>query len=190
MTHSLLNSIRDRLSNRVPRQADAIGHAQAAVAIVLTPATPTGLDLLFIKRAEMEGDPWSGQMAFPGGRREPHDADLLQTALRETKEETGVDLPTESVLGVLDDLAPMTPSLPPVLVRPFVVGVLERPEVVYSSEVALHLWTPLGDLPDRESESAINIQGSRLIMPAYLIGRHVVWGMTHRIVKHLLDLVA
>ncbi len=190
MTHSLFTPIRDRLAEHVPKEANVAGRAQAAVAIVLTPATETELDLLFIKRAEMEGDPWSGQMAFPGGRREPHDVDLLETACRETEEETGINLRVATVLGVLDDLAPVTPTLPPVLVRPFVVGVSERPEIASSSEVALHLWTPLGDLPHREGETEITIRDSRLIMPAYLIGPHVVWGMTHRIIKHLLDLLA
>jgi 8-oxo-dGTP pyrophosphatase MutT (NUDIX family) len=146
------------------------------------------LDILFIKRAEMEGDPWSGQMAFPGGRREPQDAGLLETARRETWEEIGVDLPAETMLGVLDDLAPMTPTLPPILVRPFVFGVVERPAVTLSTEVALHLWTPLGDLPSQAGEAEISIRDRHLVMPSYLIGPHVVWGMTQRIVKHLLDL--
>ena len=187
--NSLFASVRDRLSRRVPREADAVGRAQAAVAIVLVPVSETQLDLLFIRRAEMEGDPWSGQMAFPGGRREPSDADLLETARRETKEEIGLDLPVESALGVLDDLAPMTPSLPPILVRPFVFGVSARPEITPNSEVALHLWTPLGELPDRVGNTEITVRGTRIITPAYHVGPHVVWGMTHRIVKHLLDLV-
>ena len=62
----------------------------------------------------------AGQIAFPGGRYEPQDADLLATAVRETREETGVDLTNRERLGSLDDLYPRTPTLPPVIVRPFV----------------------------------------------------------------------
>lgn len=182
------DSLRTRLSSRTPRTADTTGRAQAAVAIVLAPAMTAGLDVLFIKRAEVAGDPWSGQMAFPGGRREVQDADLLETARRETHEETGISLASESVLGVLDDLAPTTPTLPPVLVRPFVFGVANRPNVFTSAEVSHHLWTPLGLLPSRAGRADIVIGETRRVMPAYLIGPHVVWGMTHRIIRGLLDL--
>lgn len=182
-------TLRDHLSARAPRQADASGRTEAAVAIVLTPGAYARLDLLLIKRAEIEGDPWSGQMAFPGGRREAHDSSLLETARRETLEEIGVDLPSAALLGVLDDLAPMTPTLPPVLVRPYVFGICERPEILMSSEVAQYVWTPFEDLPSQAGEAEITIRGTQLTMPAFLIGPHVVWGMTHRIVKHLLELV-
>lgn len=182
------DSLRVRLSSRTPRRADATGRAQAAVAIVLTPAATDGLEVLFIKRADVVGDPWSGQMAFPGGRREVQDADLLETARRETHEETGVSLAADAVLGVLDDLAPVTPTLPPVLVRPYVFGVARRPEVITSAEVSHYLWTPLGLLPSRAGSADIVIGESRRVMPAYLIGPHIVWGMTHRIVRDLLEL--
>ena len=65
---------------------------EAAVALILLPTSDGDLEALFIKRAEVEGDPWSGQMAFPGGRRDPVDDDLLATAARATLEETGIDL--------------------------------------------------------------------------------------------------
>ena len=70
---------------------------QAATALVLRPRTDDALELLFIKRAEWAGDPWSGQVAFPGGRHEPHDPDLLTTSVRETQEETGIDLAADTL---------------------------------------------------------------------------------------------
>jgi 8-oxo-dGTP pyrophosphatase MutT (NUDIX family) len=177
-----------RLTERTPLRADPTGRTEAAVAIVLAPTADGLLDMLLIKRAEMEGDPWSGQIAFPGGRRDAADASLLDTARRETHEELGVELPDHSLLGVLDDLAPVTSTLPPIIVRPFVFGVPERPEVTLSSEVSLHIWTSLGGLPRLAGDADVDIRGRSLRMPAYLIGDHVVWGMTHRIIKHLLDL--
>src|SRR6266568_8268212 len=101
----------------------------AAVAVVLHDGND-GIEALFIHRAVRAGDTWSGQIAFPGGRREPSDADLRATAIRETREEIGVDLSNDERLGVLDDLYPRTPVLPPVVVRPFVFALAARPSIV------------------------------------------------------------
>ncbi len=135
------------------------------MAIVLAPGERGELDLLFIRRAEEPADPWSGQMALPGGRREDDDPDLMTTAMRETFEETAVELPRQSLLGELDDLAPTTPVLPPIMVRPFVFGLGDKPEVVPSPEVALHLWTPLDGLPGSLGESEVSVRGVDLTRP-------------------------
>ncbi|MGH7644285.1 MAG: NUDIX hydrolase, partial [Gemmatimonadales bacterium] len=111
-----LARVRWALAAHVPRVEDAPEAQPAAVALALLEGS-TGLELLLIKRAEREGDPWSGQIALPGGRRDPQDPDLLATALRETLEETGLDLAGAERLGTLDDLYPRTPVLPPVVVR-------------------------------------------------------------------------
>ena len=107
----------------------------AAIALVLRPGRGSGdeadPELLMIKRAEAERDPWSGHVACPGGRMEPGDHDLEQTAIRETWEETGVDLARDGrVLGALDDISPRTPTLPPIIVRPFVAVVKPELEIV------------------------------------------------------------
>ncbi|MFQ6046696.1 MAG: NUDIX hydrolase, partial [Gemmatimonadales bacterium] len=126
----------------------------------------------------------------PGGRREPNDRGLLETALRETHEETGVELTPATCLGELDDLAPSTPVLPPVLVRPFVFGLPRRPETTLSGEVDRILWTPLLGLKTVEVESQVTVRGAELTVPAYRIGPHVVWGMTHRILKPFIQLIS
>src|SRR5260370_1555175 len=105
----------------------------AAVAVILRDGDE-GLEALFIHRAVRAGDTWSGQIAFPGGRRDPGDADLLATAIRETMEEVGVDLSGAERLGVLDDLYPRTPVLPPAVVRPFVFALTSRPTIVVGPE--------------------------------------------------------
>src|SRR4026207_855380 len=121
------------------------GMIAAAVSVLLRDGDD-GLETLFIHRAVRVGDRWSGQIAFPGGRRDPAGPDLLTTALRETREEIGVDLSGAERLGVLDDLYPRTPVLPPVVVRPFVFALTKRPATVLSSEVQDVFWLPLSAL--------------------------------------------
>jgi len=163
----------------------------AAVAIVLhDDAEGERLEALFIHRAERAGDTWSGQIAFPGGRREPTDADLRATAIRETREEIGVDLTAAEPLGVLDDMYPRTPVLPPVVVRPFVFGVAERPPVTLSSEVQDAFWVSFRALaaPDVRREVTMQHRGVSRVLPAYVVGNRTIWGMTERILSQLLDL--
>lgn len=156
----------------------------AAVAAVIVPGPDA---LLLLRRAERAGDPWSGQMAMPGGRREP-DEDLLFTAIRETEEEVGTRLPPEALLGCLDDVAPRTPVLPPIAVRPFVFRLDRRPPLGLSAEVAEVHWVPLDVLraPETWGEVTVEVLGSRRAVPAYQLGVGTVWGMTERILTDLL----
>jgi 8-oxo-dGTP pyrophosphatase MutT (NUDIX family) len=153
----------------------------AAVAVLLHDGAE-GLEALFIHRAERAGDTWSGQIAFPGGRHEPSDTDLRATAIRETREEVGVDLTAAEPLGVLDDMYPRTPVLPPVVVRPFVFGVLERPPITVSDEVQDAFWVPLRELTAPGARSEVRS------LPAYVVGNHTIWGMTERILSNLLSI--
>ncbi len=186
----MIDTIREQLFRYESRRADTDGRIQAAVAMVLVPAGE-GPELLFIKRTERDDDPWSGQMAMPGGRRDDEeDRDLLQTAIRETREETAVELAEAEMMGVLDDLSPSSPHLPPILVRPFVFLLPTRPAVSISDEVALHLWVPLSRLPASRSLEEIVIREFRITASGYRLGPHFVWGMTERIVTPFLNLVS
>ena len=110
-------SLRATLASRRPVEAEEEpGVRKAAVALIFRTGQDGSPELLFIKRAEYPGDPWSGQIAFPGGREESGDSSLLETATRETREETGIDLGREGlIIGVLDDLRPRT--VRPLLIR-------------------------------------------------------------------------
>src|SRR5690242_4792937 len=154
----------------------------AAIALVVRPGAgtvPVEPELLMIKRAEAEGDPWSGHVACPGGRMEPRDHDLEQTAIRETWEETGVDLARDgTVLGALDDISPRTPTLPPIIVRPFVAVVKPELEIVQSSEVAEAFWVPLAALRERAAwgTAMVPIRGSgERQVTAFRHGAYTVW---------------
>lgn len=183
-----LTTVRRALATHHPVQVDEPGTLPAAVAIALVPGDD-GLEALFIERAERANDPWSRQIAFPGGRRDPRDRDLLETAIRETWEETGVEL-GETVLGSLDDLHPRTPVLPPVVVRPFVFGLASKPPIIPSFEVHEAFWVPLIRLrePGTYREVTVTPHGMTLNVPAYVLGERVIWGMTERIVTPMLAL--
>lgn len=165
------------------------GMIPAAVAIALREGD-AGIEALFIHRAERPGDTWSGQIAFPGGRREPGDPDLLATAIRETREEIGVDLGAAERLGALDDMHPRTPVLPPVVVRPFVFALAERPRLVLSAEVQDAFWVSFRALADPAARREVTIQhrGMSRTLPAYVIENRTIWGMTERILTPLLGL--
>jgi len=157
----------------------------AAVAVVLVPGPDS---LLLVRRAERSGDPWSGQMALPGGRREA-DEDLLFTAIRETEEEVGLVLPPESLVGVLDDLAPRTPVLPPIAVRPYVFSLDRRAPVDrISEEIAATHWVPLATLlsEDAYASAEVMVRSQQLRVPAFRLEEGTVWGMTERILSDLL----
>lgn len=180
---------RAALAGYVPRPVEAPEAKPAAVALILLERE--GLEALFIKRAERAGDPWSRQVALPGGRYEPDDRDLLVTAMRETLEETGIDLRSAERLGVLDDLYPRTPTLPPVLVRPFVFAISSLPRLEPSEEVEHAFWVSLGRLvePGIRREVALQVRGVERVFPAYDLGEEVIWGMTERILTPFLDLI-
>ncbi|MCB9598717.1 MAG: CoA pyrophosphatase, partial [Sandaracinaceae bacterium] len=111
----------------------------AAVAAILRDRS--GPEILFIKRADSPGDPWSGHMAFPGGRRDPGDETLVHTARRETLEEVGLDLGAHGeILGPLDDVPTHTTGL---VVRPYVWTIVGSPELIPNREVAATEWVSL-----------------------------------------------
>jgi len=168
------------------------GMIAAAVAVMLHDGVE-GLETLFIHRAVRAGDTWSGQIAFPGGRREPGDADLLATAIRETREEIGVELSSAERLGVLDDLHPRTPVLPPVVVRPFVFALTERPTIVPNPEVQEAFWVPFRALLARGVRGEITVDHPgipRRVLPSYTLGNRTIWGMSERILTPLISLVS
>jgi len=188
-----LDHVRRALRGHEARTVEIADARPAAVALVLLDGNQTtGLEILLIRRAERADDPWSGQIAFPGGRYEPDDPHLLATAIRETREETGVDLTSAEQLGPLDDLYPRTPTLPPVVVRPFVFVLGRRPPpLVPSDEVQRAFWLPLSRLEETgvRREITLTLRGVERTFPAYLVDDELIWGMTERILTPFIELV-
>ena len=187
--HDARNKLRDYQPVEIPFESGMIA---AAVSVMLRDGDD-GLETLFIHRAVRVGDRWSGQIAFPGGRREPTDANLLATAIRETLEEIGVDLSRAERLGELDDLHPRTPALPPVVVRPFVFALTERPSIIESPEVQSAFWVSFHALQAPGTRTSITVDHPgipRQVLPAYAVGNHTIWGMSERILTPLISLVS
>lgn len=180
------------LKERSPLEENDSAARPAAVAILIRLGASGEPEMFFIQRAEYEGDPWSGHIAFPGGRAERGDESLMHTAIRETLEETGIDLGgCSELIGVLDDLHPRTIRLPAVIVRPFVFLVGDVGEAVLSSEVANSFWVPLSVLLDRSvwRDTTVRAGNAEFSRFAFHHEGYVVWGMTERILSGLLGLL-
>lgn len=179
------------LASRQCIEADDPAARRAAVAILIRLGPGLEPEIFFIQRAIYESDPWSGQIAFPGGREEPGDTSLEDTAARESFEETQFHLRNAATLiGVLDDLRSPTVSLPAVVVRPFVFLMPDPPAPILSSEVADSFWVPLSVLLDRSvwRDTTVTAGGIEMSRFAFHHQGYVVWGMTERILSGLLAL--
>lgn len=159
---------------------------QAAVAVVLREFA-NGTEVLFIKRSIKPGDPWSGQMAFPGGHRDSTDSGLKQAAMRETLEEVGLDLAQGDYLGALDHhwAAPRGRRLD-MLIAPHVFEIAGDPGLQPNYEVDEAVWAPLAPLErnDLHTTQTLSITGSPTVFNGYrLAGGHFVWGLTYRMLK-------
>ena len=166
----------------------------AAVAAIFRIARYDALELLMIERASYAGDPWSGHIAFPGGRREPQDATVLDTALRETREETGVDILAEGrVLGALERVNPMSTPLPQLSIAPFVALLTHEAPLVLSDEVAGAFWVPLTALQHTDASREVDVtlsNGTTRRVRAFLHDRYTIWGLTERILRDLLSRIS
>lgn len=168
------------------------GVRRAAVALIIRAGDNGAPELLFIRRSEYPADPWSGQVAFPGGREEAADPTLADTAIRETREETGIDLVRDgTVIGTLDDLRPNTVRLPAVIVRPYVVLLSRFEPLVLSDEVALAFWVPLEAFKNAPAwrDTDVLARGVQMNRRAFHHQGQVIWGMTERILAQLLALL-
>jgi 8-oxo-dGTP pyrophosphatase MutT (NUDIX family) len=167
---------------------------RAAVAAVLR-EWEERLELLFIRRAEHPDDPWSGHMAFPGGRVDETDADGRAAAERETLEELALDLRAcGRALGRLSDLRAVGGGLAlDLFIEPWVYAIEGEPELVPDHrEVREFLWVPVSWLADRDNLDTLEYPHSGAVykMPCYRYQGRVIWGLTYRMLHELLELMS
>ncbi|MFQ6074041.1 MAG: NUDIX hydrolase [Candidatus Bathyarchaeia archaeon] len=155
--------------------------ADAAVALLLKPAEKD-LQVLVVKRAENPADPWSGQMALPGGKRDAGDQNLKQTVARETLEETNINLLDRCrFLGLMETLR--STRRPEMKVLPFVVLLEHEPQIRLSEELEGFLWISLEELDQHKGTAKFSFGE----FPAYVVGNTVIWGLTYRILEKFVN---
>ena len=188
-----VDQIRTKLADRshAPAVFEA-NYRQAAVAMILAEGDKE-LDVCFIRRAEREGDPWSGQVAFPGGRADPVDQTASAVAERETLEEIGLPLQSVDLIGALPIRQIEREHLK--ILSPFVYyvgeGAQSTARVRERHEVASVFWVPLSHLFDRSAATELEypMGGTATSFPGIRYGEHVIWGLTLRILESFAEIV-
>ncbi len=188
-----LNLERLRLGLSTSRSAKVAGQRYAAVALILR-ERKNGPEVLVIERASNANDPWSGHLAFPGGRSDDADDSLLHTAIRETLEEVGLDLRTQAhALGELAQQRTRGPGVPAMVVTPFVFALHGAPELhLAQAEVRRHFWVELTPIAQGTRDTQISIEHERIrySFPGYTVQDRVLWGMSYKMLSSLLALAA
>jgi 8-oxo-dGTP pyrophosphatase MutT (NUDIX family) len=180
-----LAKLTDALQRREPKALEEEGARHAAVAVVVTQEQDAAL--LFVKRRERSGDPWSGHIAFPGGHAEPGESPST-TAERETLEETGLALGRVGrLLGRLDDVYPRSVYLPKIIVTPVVYAVPSRLEVRPSEEIERAVWVEAGDVFDPANRKPFELRrpSGKFDFESIHVAGLVIWGLTERILGQI-----
>jgi 8-oxo-dGTP diphosphatase len=155
--------------------------ADAAVALLLK-LMDQDLKLFVVKRVENPSDPWSGQMALPGGKRDAKDKNLKQTIVRETLEETNINLLDHCrFLGVMKPLR--STQRPKMKILPFVVLVEHEPLIKLNEELEWFVWISLEELTEHKGTAKFSFGK----FPAYIVGNIVIWGLTYRILEKFVN---
>lgn len=183
-----LTAIRQTFASRAPQTLPAEDRKQAAVALILC-GGDRELELLFIRRAQHDGDPWSGDLAFPGGKVNAEDGGPRQAAERETREELALDLTAAEYLGRLDDILG---DFLPILISCFVYHLPQTQPMTCNHEVREVHWLPLSLVADRARwrEATFSYRGEERAHPTIDLlgpGHPPLWGITYRLLTQFLD---
>ena len=182
-----IERLRQVLSKEIPVPREKLAN-NAKGAAVLVPIFERNdeLHVVYIRRADHVAS-HQGQVAFPGGRVDPTDATLLDTALREAQEEVAIDPLTVDVLGAFPEMSTLTSGI---IVAPF-AGVIPATSALSPcpKEVAEIFEVPLGALRDPHHRGHYEWGGNRSKFPAILYGGQTIWGLTLRITENLLAIL-
>lgn len=193
MSAALLKLISTRLDKHNPdRKRLRILRKRSAVAMILQ-VRQGELHILMIKRAERKGDPWSGHMAFPGGRMDPTDAHGFDVAVRETSEEVGLQLGADDrCIGRLSEVSarPGRGALG-MVVTPYVFQLEREVEFQPNYEVAEVVWVPMRFLLEPANKTTVEweYKGAKFNLPCYWYEERCIWGLSLMMLGELLDLI-
>ena len=158
--------------------------ANAAV-VVLLRSTDRGIQVLLVKRAEKSTDPWSGQIALPGGKRNLKDSDLKHTVIRETLEETAINLLKNCrFLGTMEQFTSI--QKPEMKIVPFIVIQEKKQKIKLNNELSDYFWIKLKKIIENKGTVKYKLED----FPAFIIGKYTIWGLTFKILQELLELLS
>ena len=186
----MIERLRLSIQRRVPATVNDEVAQRAAVAVIVTGDPQPAI--LFVKRKERPGDPWSGQMAFPGGYAAPTDLSPPATAERETLEEAGLDLANAGQrLGMLDELHPRSVYLPRIIVTPCVFSLPSRVELRPGAEVDAAVWLGVSDLfaPASRRPFEVMLPTGRQGFESIVVDGFTIWGLTERVLGQLAEVL-
>lgn len=170
-----------------PRKMPLRQYCNRSAVSIMTTVISGAPHLLMIQRARRHGDPWSGQMAFPGGRQSPTDISIRQTACREAEEEVGIDPATlTSQITRLSDLVTRSHhSWKPQVVTPFLFELPQPPPLQINHEATTELWIPTGLFNQPSSPYPWPVGPFTLSLPCYYYQGYPVWGLSLQMIKAL-----
>ena len=159
---------------------------QAAAAVAVIRCELPAVSYLLLRRASHPDDPWSGHFAFPGGRKESYDTSLFDTCLRETKEETGIELHSNELIKTLQPEAAGQNFQHLLWVQPYLFSLTHRPEIeLDTTEVVNSVWVTENDfaLPSLHSETEM-VPGQ--LFPTFPLQDYYLWGFTYRLLGKII----
>lgn len=186
ITLQRLERLQQHLAERLRRDIEVMPPLQRAGVLIPIFLGPAGPQLLFTRRTETVLT-HKGQISFPGGQREESDAETVETALRESYEEIGLEPSRVSVLGQLDDVFTSVSGYVITPVVGFVEGGTEALQPA-PDEVKSLLLVPVATLlrPEVHTTETRTFDGERFRIHYYSVGEDVIWGATGRIVYQFL----
>lgn len=180
-----------RLADHAPRDPALAPRVRAAVAAILR--FEGGPRALLMQRASRAGDQWSGQVSLPGGRESPEDPDLRATAVRETREEVGLDLDREgALLGRLDGVRAVARGRPlSMVIVPFVFELRGASELALGDEAESAFWLPLDDARSGRLDGTYRygVGPASWHLPCWRYGGYTIWGLTYQMLTGFFELL-
>lgn len=181
--------VRERLERRPGKALNLPGVTLREAAVLVPLFIRGGVPYVLLTKRPTTLRKHAGQIAFPGGSRDPEDATPVHTALRETQEEVGISPERVEVLGVLDEF----PTITSYRVTPYIGAI--PPDLAYvpsAAEIDEILEVPLPHLLNPANQRVELWEGGKAGREVYFydFGPHVIWGVSGRILKHLLELIA
>jgi 8-oxo-dGTP pyrophosphatase MutT (NUDIX family) len=190
-SQDLIEKLEKIINRRKTVKASKDGLFTPAAVMLILRQEKNDYSLLFIKRTESSSDVFSGHMAFPGGKMKEEDGNKLETAIRETFEETGIDLREAGrIIGELDDFNPNNPRGSHYIVTPFVAFLMKDTELRPNEEVAEIIWIPLSHLKDEKNLEIRIIEKQKIRVKDFVFyyQSYMIWGMTARVLYKFLSI--